>query len=85
MYLRVTADKRVAGTTNPFDPSGMKVYLSIYTFIISSFVSVTRISFLVVFDLIPAGRNSIKIQNVKSGLYVAIDQNGDIVTKVSSM
>ncbi|XP_028397573.1 fibroblast growth factor 1-like [Dendronephthya gigantea] len=56
VYLRVTADKHVAGTTNPFDPT-------------------------VVFDLIPAGGNSIKIQNVKSGLYVAIDQNGDIMTK----
>ena len=56
VYLRVTADKRVAGTTNPFDPT-------------------------VVFDMIPAGPNCVKIQNVKSGLYIAIDQNGDIMTK----
>ena len=38
--------------------------------------------FLVVFDMIPAGPNCVKIQNVKSGLYIAIDQNGDIMTKV---
>ena len=24
VYLRVTADKRVAGTTNPFDPTGIE-------------------------------------------------------------
>jgi hypothetical protein len=38
--------------------------------------------FVVVFDIIPAGTNSVKIRNVKSGLFIAIDQNGDVMTKV---
>lgn len=37
-----------------------------------------------VFDIVPAGANCVKIRNVKSGLFVAIDQNGDIMTKVGS-
>lgn len=58
VYLRVAPDRRVSGTTNPFDSA-------------------------VIFDIIPAGKNLIKIRNVKSGLYIAIDQNGDIVSKPS--
>lgn len=57
VYLRIAHDRRVSGTTNPFDPA-------------------------VVFDIIPAGQDCIKIRNVKSGLYIAIDQNGDIISKV---
>ena len=34
VYLRVTPDKRVAGTTNPFDPTGRELYVVEHTVVV---------------------------------------------------